>query len=151
MKRPFFWRNTPLSEMTTEEWESLCDGCGRCCLHKLREDKTNAILHTNVTCRLLNNQTGRCNDYIHRQKKIMDCIHLTYEMLADIDWLPPTCAYRLLYQGQTLPTWHPLIAGHTQDMEKLRISVCAWDVINENQAGILEDYIVEWPGEDPTR
>ncbi len=87
-----FWRTKSLAEMTEAEWESLCDGCGRCCLHKLRDDDTDEVSFTNVACRLLDLQTSRCSDYARRRRKIPDCVQLTQEMLKTVDSLPPRCA-----------------------------------------------------------
>src|SRR6188768_2700694 len=91
-----FWRRKALGEMTRAEWESLCDGCGRCCLHKLRDEETGELGWTNVACRLLDTQTCRCTDYANRKARVPDCVKLTPKRLAQIDWLPPSCAYRLL-------------------------------------------------------
>jgi uncharacterized cysteine cluster protein YcgN (CxxCxxCC family) len=87
-----FWRTKKLHEMSRPEWESLCDGCGRCCLHKLRDEDTDEISFTNVACRLLNLQTARCSDYAGRRRKIPDCVQLTPAKLKTVDWLPPSCA-----------------------------------------------------------
>ena len=97
--------------MTRAEWESLCDGCGRCCLHKLRDEETDALAYTEVACRLLDLQTCRCSDYAERKKRVPDCVKLTPKRLGKIDWLPPTCAYRVLSEGRDLAWWHPLVSG----------------------------------------
>ncbi|QDH25522.1 YcgN family cysteine cluster protein [Neokomagataea tanensis] len=136
--------------MTRSQWESLCDGCGRCCLHKLRDEDTDEIAHTNVSCRLLNTETCFCSDYEKRHRKVPDCVTLTPAVLSDIDWLPPSCAYRLVKEGYDLPSWHPLRAGNREQLHNQGVSV-ANRCVNERRAGMLEDHIVEWPGEWPTK
>jgi uncharacterized cysteine cluster protein YcgN (CxxCxxCC family) len=106
-----FWQTKTLDEMTPEEWESLCDGCGRCCLHKLRDEETQALSFTNVACRLLDTASCRCSDYKNRFAKVPDCIQLTPAILREVDWLPPSCAYRRIEEGRGLPPWHPLRSG----------------------------------------
>lgn len=97
-----FWRRKSLAEMTDSEWESLCDGCGRCCLNKLEEEGTDRTFYTNVGCRLLDGDACRCRDYAHRQEEVDDCVRLTPESLKTITWLPPSCAYVLLAEGKDL-------------------------------------------------
>src|SRR5487761_1299888 len=114
--RPF-WQEKRLEQMTQAEWESLCDGCGRCCLHKLRDEDTadgqpGALSFTNVACRLLDLTTCRCTDYTHRRRRVPDCVQLTPAEVRQIDWLPPSCAYRRLAEGKDLPAWHPLVTGN---------------------------------------
>ncbi|ACI51561.1 protein of unknown function UPF0153 [Gluconacetobacter diazotrophicus PA1 5] len=145
---PPFWQVRSLDEMTTEEWESLCDGCGRCCLHKLREDVTDQVLYTDVACRLLDLESCRCSDYAQRRRKVPDCVQLTPAALADIDWLPPSCAYRLLAEGQTLAWWHPLVSGSPDTVHEAGISVRG-RAVSERRAGPLEHHIADWPGTMP--
>lgn len=145
---PGFWRNTALEDMTPEQWDAICDGCGRCCLHKLREAETNEILWTNISCRLLDGQTCRCTKYASRQKYIPDCVSLTPAILEDIDWLPPSCAYRLLYEGFDLPPWHPLISGTQESVHQAGASVRG-KCLDERRAGALEDHLADWPGDWP--
>ncbi len=140
-----FWETTPLTEMTTEQWESLCDGCGRCCLHKLRDDDTEELHYTSVACRLLDVKTCQCTDYAQRHRKVQDCITLTPEMIPELDWLPPDCAYRRLSEGRGLPQWHPLLT-HTAQSVSTAGESAAGRCISERRAGALEDYIVSWPG-----
>ncbi|GBQ79705.1 hypothetical protein AA13595_0105 [Gluconacetobacter johannae DSM 13595] len=145
---PPFWQARRLDEMTTEEWESLCDGCGRCCLHKLREDETDTVLYTDVACRLLDTDSCRCSDYAGRQRKVPDCVRLTPAALADIDWLPPSCAYRLVAAGRPLPWWHPLVSGRPETVHEAGVSVRG-RAISERRAGPLEHHIADWPGQMP--
>lgn len=140
-----FWRSKQLAEMTQEEWESLCDRCGRCCLHKLRDEDTNELSFTNVACRLLDLNTCQCSDYARRKRRVPDCVSLTPEALRDIDWLPPTCAYRRLRDGKDLLWWHPLVSGDPDTVHQAGISVRG-RAISERHAGALEDHVVDWPG-----
>lgn len=142
-----YWEALSFDQMSEEQWEALCDRCGRCCLHKLRDDDTNEIAYTNVSCRLLDTQTGQCSDYCRRKIRIPDCIQLTPETLLKIDWLPPTCAYRLISEGKNLPEWHYLRSGSFETVHTAGISVKG-RVINERDAGDIEDYIVDWPAQE---
>ncbi len=143
-----FWRTKTLKDMTRAEWESLCDGCGRCCLHKLRDDDTGELAWTNVACRLLDTQSCRCSDYANRRARVPDCVKLTPKQLGTIDWLPPSCAYRLVAEGQDLPWWHPLVSGDAETVVTAGVSVRG-KTIGEREAGSLEDHIVPWPGRIP--
>ena len=143
-----FWNSKRLDEMTQAEWESLCDGCGRCCLHKLRDEDTDAVIHTNVACRLLDTQTCACSDYARRQRKVPDCVQLTPAALAEIDWLPPTCAYRRLQEGRGLAWWHPLVSGRPDSVHEAGISAQG-RAVGEREAGPLEHHVVDWPGRTP--
>jgi uncharacterized cysteine cluster protein YcgN (CxxCxxCC family) len=143
-----FWRTKKLHEMSRAEWELLCDGCGRCCLHKLRDIDTEELSFTNVACRLLNLDTGRCGDYANRRTKIPDCVQLTPKKLKNVDWLPPSCAYRLLSEDKPLFDWHPLNSGRAESVLEAGISVVG-KALSERDAGPLEHHIVEWPGALP--
>ena len=143
-----FWREKPLSAMSRREWEALCDGCGRCCLHKLRDDDTEEISFTNVACRLLDLKTCRCADYANRRARVPDCVQLTPAKLKKLDWLPPSCAYRLLSEGKDLFPWHPLISGTQDSVAKVGAAVSG-RALSEREAGPLEHHIVEWPGQIP--
>lgn len=136
--------------MTPAQWESLCDGCGRCCLHKLREDDTERLHHTEIACRLLDTNTARCMDYPNRRRRVPDCIRLTPAKLKNIDWLPPTCGYRLIAEGRDLPEWHPLRSGDPESVVRAGISVRG-RVVREREAGATEDHIATWPGSWPKR
>ena len=120
---PPFWKTKSLAEMTREEWESLCDGCGRCCLNKLEDEDTGRFLYTRAACRLLDLQTCRCSDYENRQARVPDCVALTPENVGTLGWLPPTCAYRLLEEGQNLEWWHPLVSGRPETVAEAGIAV----------------------------
>ena len=104
-----FWKTKSLSELTAVEWESLCDGCAKCCVHKLEDEDTGEIHYTCVACRMLDVNTCRCTDYPHRHELVPDCAVLSADASEHFQWMPETCAYRLLHEGKSLPDWHPLI------------------------------------------
>lgn len=133
-----------MSSMSAEEWESLCDGCGKCCLHKLEDEDTGEIAYTNVACRLLNLGTAQCKNYGNRRTFVPDCVQLTAAAVSTLRWLPSTCAYRLLAEGKDLPWWHPLVSGRADTVHEAGISVRG-RVIAENRAGPLDYHIVSWP------
>lgn len=137
-----FWETKSLREMTRDEWESLCDSCGKCCVHKLEDEETGALMATNVACRLLDRRTGRCTDYRHRRAYVPECVRLTPEKLEELDWLPSTCAYLLLHRGEPLPEWHPLVSGDPESVHKAGQSVRGWTV-SEVDAGDLEHHLVD--------
>ena len=141
--RPRFWE-LPLEALDRAEWEALCDGCGRCCLHKLEDADTGELVHTNVACRLLDANTARCGDYKNRRAFVPDCLRLTPKLVASVSWLPGTCAYRLRAEGEQLPRWHPLLTGSSEEMIRTGASV-AGRTVSEDDAGPLEHHIVEWP------
>jgi uncharacterized cysteine cluster protein YcgN (CxxCxxCC family) len=148
MPEPPFWEAKALADMTTAEWESLCDGCGRCCLHKLRDEDTDELDFTSVACRLLDTHSCRCSDYANRRRIVPDCVRLTPALLAEIDWLPPSCAYRRLAEGRGLAWWHPLVSGDAHTVHDAGVSVRG-RVISERDAGALENYVVAWPNRAP--
>jgi uncharacterized cysteine cluster protein YcgN (CxxCxxCC family) len=143
-----FWRTKTLAQMSLPEWESLCDGCGRCCLHKLRDEDTGEISFTNVACRLLDVRTSRCKDYGRRRSKIPDCVQLTPALLREVDWLPPTCAYRLIDEGKDLFDWHPLKSGSPEAVRNAGVAING-RALSEREAGPLEHHVVDWPGRMP--
>ena len=142
-ERTPFWKAKALAEMSEAEWESLCDGCGKCCLHKLQDADTEEILSTNVACRLLDLKSCQCSDYTNRKVKVPDCVQLTPETAGTLPWLPPTCAYRLLAEGEDLPHWHPLVSGSSETVHAAGISVRGRS-ISETKAGPLDGHIVFW-------
>ena len=122
--RPQFWRRVPLAEMTRNEWEALCDGCGKCCLNKLEDEDTGQVDLTRVACRLLDGSSCRCSRYETRHDFVPECIVLTPDTIDEhLYWLPQTCAYRLLHLGAPLPDWHPLITGDPQSVHRASVSV----------------------------
>ena len=138
-----FWRTKTLAQMTRPEWESLCDGCARCCLVKLEYDDTGEVDHTEIACRLLDLESCRCSDYAHRQKKVDDCLSLTTEEVGRLKWLPSTCAYRLVDEGRDLYWWHYLVSGDRETVHQAGISVRG-RVISEDEAGPPEEHIIDW-------
>lgn len=140
--RERFWE-LPLGALTRAEWEALCDGCGRCCLHKIEDADTGEIIDTNVACRLLDTGTARCTDYRNRKAFVPDCLRLTPAIVATVGWLPETCAYRLRQDDQPLYDWHPLISGDPDSVRRAGVSVVG-RVVSEVDAGPLEHHIIEW-------
>ena len=118
-----FWASKSLSEMSDSEWESLCDGCALCCMHKVEDEDTGEVFYTDVACKLLDLGTCRCTDYARRTELVADCLRLTPDERAAYDWLPATCAYRRLFFGQGLPEWHPLITGRAESVHEAGISL----------------------------
>jgi uncharacterized protein len=141
--RPF-WRTKTLDDMSPSEWESLCDGCGRCCLVKLEDEDTGEIYLTRLACSLLDLKSCRCSDYESRQEKMPDCISITPEKVRTLGWLPPTCGYRRVEEGKDLYWWHPLISGTPDTVHQAGISVRGKA---RSEAGIkiawLHHYIIE--------
>lgn len=145
-----FWRSKSLDEMTPEEWESLCDGCGRCCLNKLEDADTGEIAWTDVACRLLDGEACRCRNYEERARHVPDCIALTPTTVRDLAWLPATCGYRLVEEGRDLYWWHPLVSGDAGTVHQAGISVRGRTVSEDGMpVAQLEDRIVNWPGQIP--
>jgi uncharacterized cysteine cluster protein YcgN (CxxCxxCC family) len=142
--RPF-WNTKTLPEMTPGEWESLCDGCGRCCLHKLEDIDTGQLYYTNVACRLLDAHSCRCRDYTERMHIVADCLDLSQSEEEQFDWLPASCAYRRLHHGLPLLWWHPLVSGNPETVHTAGISVRGRSV-GEQQVthDQFEEHIVDW-------
>lgn len=143
--RKVFWERVPLDEMTSEEWEALCDGCGRCCLLKLEDEDTGDVHYTNVTCRLFDADTCRCGNYALRRQLVKGCVLLTPENIEDAaDWMPVSCAYRRLHEGRGLADWHPLISGMPDSVRAAGITVAQPLVpeyeVDEND---LEDHVLK--------
>ena len=144
---PEFWKHKPLKSLTSEEWEALCDGCGKCCLNKLEDEDTGEVALTRIACRLLDDQSCKCGQYPIRHQFIPDCIVLKPSNIDEnAYWMPKTCAYRLLWSGQPLFDWHPLISGNPETVHTANISVRGMTLsefdINEED---WEDHIIEEP------
>ncbi len=143
--RANFWETVPLRQMSTEEWEALCDGCGKCCLNKLEDVDTEELVFTRVACRLFDDTTCRCANYARRKEFVEECVVLTPETLPEIAyWMPPTCAYRLLHEGGSLPHWHPLRTGDPTSTHRAGMSM-QHRTVNERDIPIeaWEDYTLE--------
>lgn len=145
-----FWASKSLEDMTPEEWESLCDGCGKCCLLKLEDEDTGDIAYTRLHCRLLDAGTCQCSDYQNRKTLVPDCVILTPKAVSDLKWMPKSCAYRRIHEGRGLPDWHHLISGDRErvhaDGHSIRGRTVSEDaVIEEDHI----DWIVDWEGNPP--
>ena len=138
-----FWQTKRLEDLTPAEWESLCDGCGKCCLLKIEWEDSGEIERTNVACRQLDRDTCRCRAYGLRHVLVEDCIRLTSDKVGHLSWLPATCAYRLLDEGRDLYWWHPLVSRDPMTVHAAGISIRG-RVVGEDAAGELEDHIVDW-------
>lgn len=145
-----FWRRVALEDMTAAQWESLCDGCARCCLNRLEDWDTGRIYWTEIACTLLDDETCRCTDYPNRTVRVPDCQQLTPENVRVLTWLPPTCAYKLIAEGRDLYWWHPLVSGDPDTVHFAGVSVRG-RTLTEDDIPVerYEDHIVDWPGEDP--
>ncbi|WPL16872.1 hypothetical protein Thiowin_01848 [Thiorhodovibrio winogradskyi] len=138
-----FWESTPLEAMTLEQWESLCDGCAKCCLNKFEDEDTGEIHYSNVACFLLDHDSGRCLDYPLRSSRVPDCVTLTLETLYNPGWLPRTCAYRRLAEGKPLPDWHPLITGDPDSVMRSGHSVLG-RIVCETEADDPLLHLIDW-------
>lgn len=140
-----FWETKSLAEMTEAEWEALCDGCARCCLHKLEDIDTGQLAYTGIRCRYLIESACRCSDYPNRSKLMPNCIPLRRADVAGLTWLPGTCAYRLLAAGEPLPRWHPLISGRAESVHEAGISIRGKTVSDEfvHPDG-YDEHIIHW-------
>lgn len=145
-----FWKTKRLDQMSEAEWESLCDGCAKCCLLKLEDEDTGEIAYTRLHCRLLDAETCQCSDYENRKLYVPDCVKLTPEKIEAIRWMPRSCAYRLVAEGQDLPDWHHLICGDRERIHREGHSIMGRTksedtVLEEDQI----DWIVDWKGNAP--
>jgi len=145
-----FWQEKTLDAMSAQEWERLCDGCGRCCLVKLEDEDSGEILYTDVGCTLLDGESCRCTDYENRQAKVPDCVRLTTAAVRSLSWLPPTCAYRLIDEGVDLYWWHPLVSGDPDSVHAAGMSVRGRVAGPEEDFGLaaLLERITDWPKQD---
>ncbi len=142
--RPF-WETKRLDEMTRSEWESLCDGCGRCCLKKLEDEVTREVAYTDVACRLLDRDRCRCTRYTERLKLVPDCIKLDASSLKEVDWLPSTCAYRRIEEGKPLEWWHPLVSGNPNSVHEAGISIRGRALSEEDVEGEeIQARVINW-------
>ncbi len=137
-----FWEDVPLANLDRAQWEALCDGCGKCCLHKLEDEDTGALWPTNVACKLLDRHSGRCSDYRHRRMYVSECLRLTLREVETVDWLPSTCAYALRARSEALPDWHYLVSNDREAVHRAGESVRGWTV-SEDEAGDLENHVVD--------
>ena len=141
-----FWETKTLREMTRAEWESLCDGCGRCCLIRFEDEETGEVIPTRISCRLLDTQTCACTDYVRRRRYVPDCIKLTPDKIEHLTWMPRSCAYRRLHEGRDLAWWHPLVSGDPDSVRRAGVSV-AGKVVSETALADVEDAI-DFPADD---
>lgn len=138
-----FWQTKSLDQMSRAEWEALCDGCGKCCLYKLRDIDTDELVFTNVACRLLDAETCRCSHYPKRHEVVPDCIEFDTDMIRELDWMPSTCAYRLLAEGKPLEPWHPLISGDPDSVHHAGISIRGRFIPEDDADPDLEEHVLD--------
>lgn len=140
-----FWKTKTLKEMSDSEWESLCDGCGKCCLVKIEEEDTHELYFTGLHCKLLNSKTCQCSDYPNRKQYVPGCVKLTPDIVATVDWLPQSCAYRMVHEGKDLHDWHHLVSGDPTLVHKRGYSAKGKTVTEE---GVSDEesfnYLIDW-------
>ncbi|WP_309085215.1 YcgN family cysteine cluster protein [Chelativorans sp.] len=144
-----FWKTKPLEAMSEAEWESLCDGCGKCCLAKLEDEDTGQIHWTSVACRLFDAACCRCTDYPGRLARVPDCVRLTPQNVRELTWLPSTCAYRLIAEGKDLAWWHPLVSGRPETVHEAGISMRGRISAHEDELAEVEEYFEHVLEEEP--
>lgn len=140
-----FWETKSLKDLSSEEWEALCDGCAKCCLIKLEDEETGEIFPTRLHCRLLDDSSCRCSDYANRKQKVPDCVILTPKSVAELKWMPKSCAYRRLHEGRPLADWHHLVCGDRMEIHRRGQSIIGQtvsedEVFDEDQI----DWIFDW-------
>lgn len=145
MAHEVFWRSTALTEMTPKQWESLCDGCALCCLHKVEDEDTQEVFYTTVVCHLLDFENCRCTRYEERTTLVPSCVKLRPQDVSEFHWLPPSCAYRLIHEGKELPEWHPLVSGDPESAVEAGASVLNFYEVKDNEISEEEliDYVIE--------
>ena len=144
-----FWETKTLDQLTADEWESLCDGCGLCCLVKIEDEDDGDVYNTSVACRQLDIESCRCRDYSNRLSAVPMCIQVTADNLPQLDWLPGSCAYKRLYEGRSLPSWHPLITGDESSVHDAGVSA-KWFAVSEEYVhpDQLAEFIIEKEGDE---
>lgn len=142
-----FWEGKSLSDFTDAQWEALCDGCGQCCLIKLQDEDTEQLLHTRLACKLLDIGVCRCTDYANRHERVSDCVVISPETVESLDWLPRSCAYRLIHEGKDLYWWHPLVSGDPNTVHQAGVSVRDWATSEE---GVPEHKMDRFVVKDPS-
>lgn len=142
-----FWRDKALDEMNDEEWEALCDGCGQCCLIKFQDEDTDELLHTRLACKLLDIGACSCKDYSNRHERVHDCVVISPVSVKTLDWLPHSCAYRLVGEGKDLNWWHPLVSGDPDSVHEAGVSVRSWATSEE---GVPEGKMIRFVVKDPS-
>ena len=140
-----FWQTVKSADMTEAQWEAVCDGCAKCCLVKLQDEDSGEIVFTDIVCNLLDQQSCRCTHYEERTKLVPECVKLTKDNLDKIDFMPPSCAYRLLHEGKDLPQWHPLVSGRADSVVEAEMSVKGRVIAEMAFDGDSEDRVVDWP------
>ena len=148
MDKPF-WTSKPLEDMTAAEWESLCDGCGKCCMAKLEDEDTGEIHWTSVGCRLFDAGACRCTNYANRLAAVPDCVGLTPANVRTIPWLPKSCAYRRIAEGRPLAWWHPLVSGRPETVHEAGISMRGRVTASEADLGEPDDYLEHLLEQEP--
>lgn len=140
-----FWQEKSLEQMNSDEWESLCDGCGKCCLHKLENEENGRVYYTSIACEYLNITNCLCKGYANRKSLVPTCVVLSKENISQFNWLPTTCAYRVLSEGGELPEWHPLVSLSDGSVHEVGVSVASYAIPEcEVSAEDFEDYILGW-------
>ncbi|MBT3197171.1 MAG: YcgN family cysteine cluster protein [Gammaproteobacteria bacterium] len=139
--RDRFWERFTLQQLTPKEWEALCDGCARCCLQKLEDEDSGEVYYTSIACNRLNLELCRCSDYPNRNAHVPNCVHLTPERTAEFHWLPSSCGYRRLHEGQPLADWHPLITGSADTVHDAGVSIRSFAMLERGDE-VLEDYLI---------